>query len=140
MADHQDMHRIGAAAGEMALGFAVHLGDQGAGRVEIGEAAALGLGGHGFRHAVGGEHDGGVFRHFGEFVDEDGALVFEIFHHGAVVDDFVADIDRRAVAAQRLLDDADGAVHAGAKSARACEQHPQRGLGCQILWHGVHKG
>ena len=64
-----------------------------------------------------------AFRNRGQFVDEHRALGFQLFDHRAVVDDLMADIDRRAVAAQRLLHDADRPVDAGAEAARGGQQH-----------------
>ena len=58
------------------------------------------------RHAVGGENHRRLgVRDFGEFLDEDRALGLEALHHVAVVHDLVADIDRRPVALERLLDE-----------------------------------
>ncbi len=126
MADHQDMAAVRAAAGEVALGLAVDLADQRAGRVQVHQVSALGLGRDGFGHAVGGEHDLRVGRHLVQLLDEDRALGFQVLDHGAVVDDLVPDIDRRAVAAERFLDHADGTVHPGAEAARAGQHHAER--------------
>ena len=104
MAGVADQHDL-AAAREMDLGLAVHLGDQRAGGVEREEVAALGLLGDRLRHAVGGEDHRRVgVGNFVEFLDEDRALGLQALHHVAVVHDLVADIDRRAVALERLLD------------------------------------
>ena len=54
--------------------------------------------------------------------NSDGAHGFEPLHHVAVVDNFVPDIDRRAPLADRLLNDLDGPVHAGAEAPRGREQ------------------
>ena len=53
MADQEDM----AAEALVAHRLLVDLGDQRTGRVEIEEVARLGVGGDGFRHAMGGEDD-----------------------------------------------------------------------------------
>jgi hypothetical protein len=96
----------------------VHLGDQRAGRVEVEQIARLGLGRHRLRHAVGGEDTGCLSRRdLVELLDEDGALA-QALHDEAVVDDLVADIDRRAVLLERQLDDLDRPVDAGAEAAR----------------------
>ena len=113
MADHDDV----PAGREVPLRFPMHFADQRAGGVEIGELAPLRLGGNGFRHPMGGKHDGRIGRHFGQILDEDGALVFQRFDHGAVVYDLMAHVDGRVIAAERLLDDADRAVAAGAETA-----------------------
>ena len=56
-----------------------------------------------------------------ELLDEDRALGLKPLHDIAIVDDLVAHIDRRAIGFQRPHDDLDGAVDAGAKSARAAK-------------------
>ena len=48
-------------------------------------------------------------------------LALQPLDHIAVVHDLVADIDRRAVFLQRQHDDLDGAVDAGAKTARLAQ-------------------
>ena len=121
VADHQDVALLGAAAGEVPLGLAVHLADQGAGRVEIHEVAAFSLGRDGFRDAMGGKHDGGVGGNFIQLFDEHGALGFQAFDDGTVVDDFMTYVDGLAVAAKGFLHNADGAVDPGAEAAGAGE-------------------
>ena len=125
MADEQDM----AAALDQPLGLAVDLGDERAGRVEIVEAALL-------RHcrdrlgdAVRGEDDGDAVRDMVELGDEHRPLGLEAVDDELVVDDLVADIDRRAVALERELDDPDRAVDAGAEAARRRDQQGEGGLG-----------
>ena len=125
MADQEHM----AAEALVAHRLLVHLGDQRAGRVEVEEVARLGVGRHGFRHAVGREDDRArlmLRRDFGQFLDEDGAEFLQTLDHVAVVHDLVADIDRRAVFLQRQHDDLDRAVDAGAEAARLAEPDGQR--------------
>ena len=55
-------------------------------------------------------------------VDEDGAEPLEPADDVVVVDDVVADVDRRAVLLEQPLDDLDRAVDAGAERARRGEQ------------------
>ena len=118
-----DQHDL-AAALVMDFGLAVDLGDQRAGGVEREEVAALRLHRNRFRHAMGGEdHRRLGVRNLGEFLDEDRALGLEALDHVAVVHDLVADVDRRAIALERLLDRIDGPHHAGAEPARRAEQH-----------------
>ena len=50
--------------------LAMNLGNERAGRIDIGEAAALRLGRHGFRNAMGGKDHGPVVGHLVELVDE----------------------------------------------------------------------
>jgi hypothetical protein len=70
LADHQDVPGLRPAAGEVPLGLAVDLAHQGASGVEVEEIAALRLGPHGLRHAVGGEYDLSLRRHLVQFLDK----------------------------------------------------------------------
>src|SRR5690606_26251123 len=114
VADHDDL----AAGGAHARDLDVHLGDQRAGGVEYLQAARLGFLAHGLGHAMGREHDDGAGGSLVELVDEDGALGAQVFDDVAVVDDFMAHVDGRAVQFERALDDVDGAVDAGTEAAR----------------------
>ena len=82
-----------------------------------------GLGVHGRRDAVRREHHGRALGHLVELLDEDRPAVLERVHHVLVVHDLLADVDRRAVEVERLLDRDDCAVDAGAVAARRGEQH-----------------
>ncbi len=117
---------------DQALGLAMDLGDERAGGVDIGQPAALRLGWHGLRDAVGGEDDRAIVRHFVQLVDEDRAHALEPFDDEAVVDDLVAHVDGCAETLERELDDLDGAIDAGAESARGGDQHAQRWLGVRL--------
>jgi hypothetical protein len=68
-----------------------------------------------------------------QLLDEDGALLFQGFDHMTIVDDLVAHIDRRAVALERPLDDLDGAVDTGAKTARRGQIDGQLALAHRML-------
>ena len=85
------------------------------------EAARVGFGAHRLRHAVRGEHDRAAGRNLVELLDEHGAFRLQIVDDELVVHDFVAHVDRRAELRERLLDDGDGAVDAGAEAARIGE-------------------
>ena len=122
MAGMADQHDL-AAALVMDFGLAVDLGHQRAGGVEREEIAALGFRGDRFRHAMGGEdHRRLGVRDFVELLDEHRALGLQALDHVAVVHDLVADVDRRAVALERLLDRIDRPHHAGAEAARGAQQ------------------
>jgi hypothetical protein len=142
MADEQDL----MARGEMPLRLAMHLADQRAGRVEIEQLAARGLRRHRFGHAMGGEDDRRPVGHLVELVDEDGAPLLQPLDHIAVVDDLMADIDRRPIARQRLLDDLDRAIDAGAETAGRGQQDMERrragrlGVGSLILGRSRRHG
>jgi hypothetical protein len=112
-----------AAMFMMAFGFPMHLAHQGAGGIQGKHHALGGFGWDGFRHAMGGKHHRlAIIGDFVQFFDEDRPLFFQVFHDEAVMDNFMPHINRRAMALQRFLDNLDGAVHAGAKAARAGEQ------------------
>jgi hypothetical protein len=113
----------GPAFRHIALALVVDLGDQRAGGVEHRQAARRGFLLHTARHAVGAEDSDRKRRHLGEILDEDGALVLQAFDHVLVVDDLVADIDRRAIFLERALDDLDRPHHARAKASRLRQIH-----------------
>ena len=119
MADQQDVARLGAAAGIVALGLAVHLGHQRTGGVEVREAPAPASAGTDFGTPWAENTTGASLRHLGEVLDEDRPLALQLLDHVAVVHDLVTHVDRGAVAPQRLLDHPDRAVDAGAEAARA---------------------
>ena len=111
-----------ALGGEL-LGLDVDLGDQRAGgvdRVQARASAALAwtLG----RHAVRREHHRGALGHLGLGLDEHRPAVAQLLDHVLVVDDLLADVDRRAVELERALDRLHGAVDARAVAARRREQ------------------
>ena len=105
-------------------GFLVDLGDERTGRVEHEDVARGGVLAHALRHAMRGEDHRPVrIGNLVELLDEDRALRLQALDDVAVVDDLVAHIDGRAEALQRLLDDLDGALDAGAEAARGAEQN-----------------
>ena len=119
MADQHDR----PAGGEMVLGLVVDPADQWAGRVEETQPAPRRLGRHRLGYAVRRKHHARIIRYFVQFVDEDRALALEVLDDVAVVDDFVAHIDRRAEPFEREFDDLDRPVDAGAKAARTGHQY-----------------
>ncbi len=68
-------------------------------------------------HAVGGEHGDRAGRDVVQLVHEDGAAGAQVLDNVAVMDDLMADIDRRAVFLQCAFDDLDGPFHTGAEAA-----------------------
>ena len=64
------------------------------------------------------EHQGGTGRHIVQIFDEDGAALFEVFHHIRVVHNFMTHIHRCAKLLQSVLHDVDGTVNARAKTSR----------------------
>ena len=122
MADEYDLPALGI----MPLSLAMHLADQRAGGVERVQSAPLRVVGHGLGHAVGGEDHGRAFGHLVQLIDEQGALGLELFDHEAIMDDLVADIDRRTRNLERPLDNLDSAIDPGAKAARPGEDDGER--------------
>ena len=107
-----------AALRDIALALVVHLGDQGAGRVEHRQVPRGGLLLHALGDAVGAENRYRVWRHFRQVLDKARAFGLQTLDHVLVVHDLVADIDRRAELLQRPFDDFDGSHHARAKTTR----------------------
>ncbi len=70
-------------------------------------------------------------RNLVELAYKNGAARFQSLDHIAVVNDFVADIDGRAMLLQRQDHDLDRAVDAGAKTARAAQA---QGQGLALFW------
>ena len=128
MAGMPDKQNV-ATVVDQPLRLAVHLGDERAGGVDIVEPARFGDRRHDLRHAMGGEHHGPAVGHFVQFLDEDRAQPTQPVYDEAVVDDFVPDIDRRPEPLDRQFDDLDGAVDAGAESARRGDQQLEMGAG-----------
>ena len=112
--------------------LAVDLGDQRAGRIDIGEAAVLALrpgtdlgtpcaeNTTGRSSGTSSSSSTNTAPELAQPVDDE-----------AVVDDLVADIDRRAEPLERELDDLDRAVDAGAKAARRGDQDLEGGRSVQ---------
>jgi hypothetical protein len=73
------------------------------------------------------EHHWAIVGYFIELVDEYCPKGAKPVDDKAVVNDLVADIDRRAEPLERQLDDLDGAIDTGAKAARRGYQDAQGG-------------
>ena len=113
VADHHDRPAVVAHAGY----FNMDLGDERAGSVEYSKAPRLGVGAHCLRDTVRRKHDRAAGGDFVQLLDEYRAFRLQIIDHELVVDDLVADVDRRAELRKRLFDDGDRAVDTGAKTA-----------------------
>ena len=87
------------------------------------------------------EHHRPVVGHLVELVDEHRAQLLQAVDDEAVVDDLVADIDRRAEPLERQLDDLDRAVDAGAETARRGDQDAEgAGVGSvMVAGHVRHR-
>ena len=125
--DHLDVvavadERDEVAAVGVAAGLRVHLRDERADGVDDLQAAALAVLLDRRRDAVRGEDADRARRDLVLGLDEDRAEPLEPAQDVVVVDDRVADVDRRAVLLEQPLDDLDRAVDAGAERARGGEQ------------------
>ena len=123
MADEQDMPSFL----DQALSLPMHLGDEGAGGIDIGQPTGLRRCRDRLGHAVCGENHRSVVRHLVQFVDEDRAERSKPFDHEAVVDDLVPHIDGRTEPLEGKLDDLDRPVDARAEAARRGNQYSKRG-------------
>ena len=128
MALMADQHDVIAELG-VAPALVVDLADQRTGGIDDVEPARGGRGLDAAGDAMGGEDRGGAARDLVDFADEDRALGAQALDDMGVVDDFVADIDRRAMLRDGALDDLDGADDAGTEAARLRQQHGQRAQG-----------
>jgi len=116
MSGMADQHHFAAGAG-MAADFQVDLGHQRAGGVEYFKAALFRLFAHRTRDAVGAEDDRRAIGNLVQFFDEHGPALAQVIDDKAVVDNFMAHVNRRAEQLQRPFHDADGAIDAGAETA-----------------------
>ena len=65
----------------------------------------------------------GAFRNLVDVVDKDRALIRQLIHYKAVVDDFLADVDGRAKGFERNPDDVDCPHYACTETARFQQQN-----------------
>ena len=75
----------------------------------------------------------GTIGDFSQFLDENRALGFQAVDDIAVMDDLVADIDRRAIDGERPFHGIDGPNHAGAEAAGGTKHDSE-------VWFGWHRG
>ena len=99
----------------------VYFRDQRANRVEHAKLTPGGLFTHGFANAVGAENYRRIVWHFVEFIDENRTFFAQTIDHVLVVHYLVTHVDRPAVDFERFLDNADGAIDAGAEAAGVSE-------------------
>ena len=114
MTDHHDVAPLLAHL----RNFDVDLGDERASGIEHDETAGIGIGAHRLGYAVRGKHDRGAGGNFVQLLDEHGAFRLEVVDDELVVDDFMAHVDRCAELRERLLDNGNRAVDAGAETTR----------------------
>ncbi len=134
----------------VASGLHVDLGDERTGRVDHVVPEARGVRMHAGGDAVRRVDDRGAFRDLGLLLHEDRPSGLEIAHDVDVVDDLLADVDRRAVVLERTLHRLDGALDPGAVAAGRGEEdtldhRPAKGTRCRgwgnpWLWGGGTDG
>ena len=122
MADQDDV----IAFANEAVRFEVDLGHQRAGRVDDLQRTLLGLLEHARRDAVRAENRVRPFGHVVQLVHEYDAAGLEPLHDVAVVYDFLADVDGRAVDLQRQIHDSYGAIHTRTKPPRIRQHESHR--------------
>ena len=103
---------------EMALGTEMHLEHQRATRIEHLQITGLSLFINMFSNPMRRENHHGTFRYLVEFIDKDNALAFKRFYNKLVMNNFMADIYRRAELFNRLFNHMNSAIHAGTKTTR----------------------
>ena len=106
----------------MAPRIDMDFGYQRASRIDMDHIALLGFRRHRFGHSMGGKYHRKSFRYLVKLLNEHGTLSAEFIHDIFIVDDFMSYIDGRPELLDRLFDNFNGAVHAGAETARAGEQ------------------
>ena len=118
MADEHD----GEALLRQFNGLEVDFGDQGASGVNHEQFSGGGFFTHSRGDTVGAENDARSFGHFGQLFDENGTRAAQLFHDVAVVDDFLPDVDGRAIKIEGNFDYIDGSYHARTEAAGFEEQ------------------
>src|SRR5215212_1568362 len=96
-----------AAARNIAPGFIVDFGHEGAGCIENGEVARDCVIHHGPGHAMRAENGYGTLGNIIEIFNEMSAFRLQPLHDMAIVNDFMAYINRRTIFAQGALNDLD---------------------------------
>ena len=111
------------AGGRVPPRLDVHLGHERARRVERVQAARDRVGLDRRGDAVRREDDRLALGHVALVIDEHCAAGLELPHDVEVVDDLLADVDRRSVEVERPLDRLDRPLDAGAVAARRRQEH-----------------
>ena len=114
VADQDD----GVAVGGVTARLDVHLRDERAGRVDRLQVALRRVREHGRSDPVRREDHGLALGNLVFVLDEHRAPLLELAHDVQVVDDLLADVDRRPVELECPLDRLDGPLDAGAVAAR----------------------
>src|SRR5215471_12282860 len=100
----------------------VHLCDQRAGGVDHAELANFAARADFGRNAVGAVNDAFAFGDLVDAVDEDRTLLLQFFDYETVVNDLLADVNRRPKGFERNTNNIDRAHHPGAETPRLQKQ------------------
>ncbi len=122
VADQQDV----VAGLRPGLDLVMNLGDQGTGCVHRLQSPALCVFPHRGRNTVGAEDHRAAGGHFVQLFDEHDSPLREVIHDGTIVDDLTAHIESPLYLFQHGFDDGDRPIHAGAETARTCNQQTPR--------------
>ena len=98
--------------------FFVHFGNQRASGIKHAKTALRRFVLHRFGNAVGGINQRGACGHIGQIFNKHRAFFAQVVDHKFIVHHFMAHINRRTEAFDSTLNNADGAIHPGAKAAR----------------------
>ena len=117
MAGVADQHDRSALL-HIALPLAMNFRDEGTGGIKDGQSKRGGFVLDGAGNAMGTEDRARAMRNLIQTLDKAGAFRLEALDNMAIVDNFMADIDRRPIFLERAFHDFDRANDAGTKSAR----------------------
>src|SRR6516225_3005960 len=130
MSDQDDLQ----SGFEMPFRLDVNLRYERAGRIEIEEFAFCSFFRDRFRDPMSRKDNRRIgVRNLAQLLDEDRSFRFQAFNHGAVVNDFMPDVDRRPKFLNSHLHDLDCPVDARTKSPWRGEQHIE-------VWFCRHRG
>ena len=118
VANQNRLFAAAAGAGDFHMDFSY----QRAGSVENRQVTTLRFVAYCLRNPVGGENQDRAVRHFANLFDKNRPTLAQAIDDVAIMDNLVTNVDRRAVQRQRVFDNADSAVNAGAKTARVSQQ------------------
>src|SRR5262245_10276884 len=152
MANDQDM----TALAMVELSLPMHLRDERTSGIDGKDITLPGILENRFWHTMRGKNNRlPRIRYFVQFLDEHRAFGLQLLDDKFIMHDFVADIDRRAINAERFLHRFDGAHHARAEAARRAKVNMKlrlighakrarnssplgvRSFACQVLEQGI---
>ncbi len=107
------------------LTFLVDFGDKGAGCINDRQITIFSFADNHLGHAMCAENSDRTIGNFIKLFNKDSALVAERLNNELVMHDLVADIDRRPIDFESFLNDINGPLDAGAKTARLGQNNSQ---------------